>query len=285
MTTMTVRDLFNDTRHKLEVKFSVSEAKEITLLIFEALKKWSLTDILIKENIETTPWLRERVSEVVSRVLDNEPIQYVLGQAHFYGMVFKVTPDVLIPRPETAELVDIIVDKYGSLSDLNVLDIATGSGCIAIALARNLRFASVDAFDISDAALGVARDNASALKANINFFKADILELDPSNNHQYDIIVSNPPYIALKEAEQMEPNVLDHEPASALFVPDNDPLIFYLPISLYALSAIKSGGCLFLEINPVYALMLKKVMLSHGWNDIEILRDLYGKERFIIARK
>ena len=282
---MTLRALFNETHRNLEVKFSVSEAKEISLLIFEALKNWTLTDILVKEDMETTPWLCEKVSGVVSRVLADEPVQYVLGQAHFYGMILKVTPAVLIPRPETAELVDIIIDRYGSRSDLKVLDIATGSGCIAIALARNLRFASVDAFDISDSALAVSKSNASALKANVNFFKADILALSPSDNSKYDIIVSNPPYIALKEAEQMEPNVLDHEPASALFVPDDDPLKFYLPISRYALEVIEPDGSLFFEINPLYASMLKKVMLGHGWTDIEILRDIHGKERFLIARK
>lgn len=282
---MTLRALFNETRRNLEVKFSVSEAKEISLLIFEALKNWTLTDILVKEDMETTPWLCEKVSGVVSRVLADEPVQYVLGQAHFYGMILKVTPDVLIPRPETAELVDIIIDRYGSRSDLKVLDIATGSGCIAIALTRNLRFASVDASDISDAALTVAEDNASAHKAKVNFFKADILKLDPTDIHKYDVIVSNPPYITLKEAGQMESNVLDHEPATALFVPDNDPLRFYLPISRYALGGIEPDGSLFFEINPLYASMLKKAMLSHGWTDIEILRDMHGKERFLIARK
>lgn len=282
---MTVRGLYDETRRTLGEKFSASEAKEITILIFEALKKWSLTDILVNDNTETTPWLSQRVHEVVSCIIADEPVQYVLGQAHFYGMILKVTPAVLIPRPETAQLVDIIVDDFKDRSDLRVLDIATGSGCIAIALARNLKFPTVKAFDISDAALKVAEENSSAMKADVDFFHGDILSLKPGDKADYDIIVSNPPYIALKEAEQMEPNVLDHEPSSALFVPDSDPLKFYIPISLYALDALDKSGKLYLEINPLYAAMLSETMKSHGWSDVEIIRDMQGKQRFIVAWK
>lgn len=246
---MTLLQLYREAIDRLIPYKSASEARQTVLLIFEHLKNWTQTDILIKGEEEVTPWLIEQVDSIVTRILAGEPVQYIIGTAHFYGLIFKVTPDVLIPRPETAELVDMIV-KENHGTDLRVLDIATGSGCIAITLSRNLKFPEIDAFDISDEAIAIAKENSARLKTKINFFHQDILDLKEPPHRIYDIIVSNPPYIALKEAQSMDCNVLDHEPVTALFVPDNDPLKFYKPISRYALKALKKDGALYLEINP-----------------------------------
>lgn len=280
---MTVKQLFDNARNRLSASMTLSEARETVIIIFENLKKWSLTDILVKGDNDAGQWLIEQTDHVVTRILGNEPVQYIFGNAHFYGMVLKVTHDVLIPRPETAQLVDIIIDDNKNGSDLKVLDIATGSGCIAIALARNLRFPDVEAFDISEKALEVACENAIRMKTRIHFYKQDILKLTAEPSHKFDIIVSNPPYISLKEAQTMDANVLDHEPAEALFVPDNDPLKFYLPISRYSLTALNPGGHLYFEINPLYASALKNAMFADGWDNVDVITDMQGQKRFIIA--
>jgi len=230
-----------------------------------------------------------RVNATVSRLLGGEPIQYIFGKAHFYGMDFTVTPDTLIPRPETAQLVDMIVDRYGRQPDLRVLDIGTGSGCIAIALARNLTFpGNVTAIDISSKALDVARINAGELKVSVNFLLTDMLDRQ-SFAHQvngpFDIIVSNPPYIARLEAKEMERHVLDHEPHSALFVPDDDPLLFYRAIAAIAGDMLTADGSLYLEINPIYAKQLVKMLNGHGFSGIDVEKDMQQADRFIIARR
>lgn len=283
---MTVKQLF-DTQKKRLTTFldSQSEAAQTLLIIFENIKGWSQTDILVRGDDEASEFLTCEVDKAVNRVLKGEPVQYIFGKAHFYGLVLNVSPATLIPRPETAELVDMIVDRYKKTPDLSVLDIATGSGCIAVALARNLPFARVDAIDISTDALEVARSNNRLLKTEVNFMEGDILKLTAPSSPVYDIIVSNPPYIALSEASEMSSVVLDHEPTLALFVPDNDPLRFYKPICAYAADALKPGGRLYLEINPLFADDLKKMMSRGPWDDIEIVRDMQRNRRFIIASK
>lgn len=268
----------------LRSRFSPAEARWMVRIIFMQLKSYTPTDMIIKSSDEASEFFKTQVNNVISRLLDNEPIQYIFGTARFYGMDFHVDHSTLIPRPETEQLVDMIVDRYANAgSDLHVLDIATGSGCIAIALARNLRFPLVDAIDISPKAIEVARGNASTLHAGVNFSVADILTLPPPSSPIFDIIVSNPPYIAESEKKQMEPNVLLHEPPSALFVPDDDPLLFYRAISQYALKALHPYGTLWLEINPLFADSLKKLLESDGWVDIKILPDERRKLRFATA--
>lgn len=283
---MTIKQLF-DTQKKRLTTFldSQSEAAQTLLIIFENIKGWSQTDLLVRNDDEASEFLTAEVEKAVSRVVAGEPVQYVFGKAHFYGLILNVSPATLIPRPETAELVDIIVDRYKNIADLKVLDIATGSGCIAVALARNLPFARVDALDISADALEVARSNNKLLKTDVNFMEGDIMKLTAPASPVYDIIVSNPPYIALSEAAEMSPVVLEHEPTLALFVPDNDPLRFYKPICAYAAYALKPGGKLYLEINPLFADDLQKMMSPGPWDDIEIVRDMQRNRRFIIATK
>lgn len=281
---MTIGSLFNSLKTELTKKFGASEAKEMVLLIFESLKGWSQTDILIKQDEEVSDFITAKAEDIVKKTLEGEPLQYILGVAHFYGLKFKVTPATLIPRPETTELVDLIVNKFGDRKDLRVLDLGTGSGCIAIALARNLKFADITATDISDEALKVARENASDLKVNIDFRKEDILNMPPADE-KFDIIVSNPPYILLSEAESMDLNVLDYEPASALFVPDNDPLKFYTPTIQYAAENLNKGGGIYFEINPMFADRIKKEMQRAGFEDVNVVKDISAKNRFVYAIK
>lgn len=252
-------------------------------IIFENLKGWTVTDILVKSDSDVTDYLIQKANAAVDRLLENEPIQYIFGSAHFYGMKFKVNRHTLIPRQETAQLVDIIVKEWNGKSDLKVLDLGTGSGCIAIALARNLPFSSVTGIDISENALEVAWENAKELRTAVRFRNDDILKLEPEADALYDIIVSNPPYIATAEAKDMEANVLDFEPHSALFVPDSNPLLFYKAISRYAGTSLKKGGKLYFEINPLFAKELQQFMADSGWGKVELERDMQKQYRFLIA--
>ena len=279
---MTVGSLFSELRSKLTEKFSPSEAKEMSLLIFESLKNWTQTDLLIHNNDAVSDYIVNKATGIVNRTLKGEPLQYILGVAHFYGLKFKVTPATLIPRPETTELVDLIVDNNTDRKDLKVLDLGTGSGCIAISLARNLKFPLVSAIDISSEALAVARENAKALNVAVDFRQEDILNL-PAPADKYDIIVSNPPYILTKEAENMDLNVLDYEPHTALFVPDNDPLKFYIPIIEFAERYLDGDGQLYFEINPLCAISLSERVKNAGFRNVEIVKDISGKDRFIYA--
>ncbi len=261
---------------------SDSEAREMMRIIWEDVRRWGPTQYLLHADSEADEYMVAKLTRVVERVEAGEPLQYILGEARFYGMSFKVTPDVLIPRPETAQLVDLICQRYGHTDDLRVLDICTGSGCIAIALARHLPFADVTATDISPEALAVASENVRLLKAKVKLVESDALKLTPPSSPCYDIIVSNPPYIVVREAYDMSPRVTDHEPHIALFVPDDDPLRFYTPIARYAAAALTADGTLYFEINPLFADPLRN-MLGELFDTVDIERDMYGRQRFAIA--
>lgn len=280
---MTVKEVADKAFRRLATRYGDGEARWMVRLMMEEFKNYSPVDMVVRGDFETGESVERRIDETVGRLLDGEPIQYIFGKARFYGMNLKVTPDVLIPRPETEELVDLIVNDRGGERDLRVLDVCTGSGCIAIALARNLPFSEVDAIDISREALAVARENASELKAAVSFKEGDALRMG-ADGAEYDIIVSNPPYIAEHERAEMDRNVLEHEPALALFVPDADPLRFYVAIARYALVALKEQGGLYFEINPLYASDLAGQMKAMGWSDVSILPDMQKKNRFLIAR-
>lgn len=224
----------------------------MTRLVLEDLHGFSLTDIALGAVADLSTGERERLECVFSRLREGEPVQYVLGKAWFRGRQFGVAPGVLIPRPETEELCQAIVDDCKSSerhddNPLSVLDIGTGSGCIAISLALDMPSANVSAIDISDQALHIASANAIMLHANVSFHKQDILQAattsaPDASQGQWDVIVSNPPYITEKEKTNMEPNVLDHEPSLALFVPDDDPLRFYRAIATYAATTLRHDG-------------------------------------------
>jgi len=269
----------------LSPKYGEREARAMMQFIFENLKGWTTVDLAIKANETLTPFMEEKINGVVARIMNDEPVQYIFGVADFYGMKIHVSRDTLIPRPETAELVDWIVEE-NNRKDLRVIDLGTGSGCIAIALARNLPFASVTGVDISADALAVAKENARRLFARVDFVRADILK--PSGDAagslpggRFDIIVSNPPYIAEKERAGMDRNVLDYEPWQALFVPDSDPLEFYDAILRYAEESLVSDGHIYFEINPLFSADLTALCRRYGFRDVTVRRDSFGKERFM----
>lgn len=245
------------------------------------IKGWGQVELAIKAGDEVSEYLQRKVEEVTERLLRKEPVQYIFSMAEFYGLQLKVTPDVLIPRPETAEMVDMIVKWADGRTDLRVLDLCTGSGCIAVALARNLKFAQIAAIDLSSKALTVAAENVKALKVKVNLNLGDALQLKDETSPKYDIIVSNPPYIAESERASMDSNVVDHEPQMALFVPDSDPLRFYHAIARYAMTALVSGGVLYFEINPLYAIRLREELQQQGWDDVVVEADMQGLNRFI----
>lgn len=261
----------------------VAEPQEIQAMIrviCEDVFNYDQVDVALRQESELPDFAQERITDIISRLQRHEPLQYIVGSARFHGHKFKVTPATLIPRPETAQLVDMIVDE-NTAPDLRVLDMGTGSGCIAISLARALKFPQVDALDISRDALAVARENAQALKVKVRFFESDMLAPQPDG--RYDIIVSNPPYICWSERESMDRNVKDHEPGQALFVPDNDPLLFYKAIAPYAARSLEHGGRLYLEINQRFGNEIKRLLEDNGFDEVRIIEDSFGKVRFAAA--
>lgn len=262
------------------------EAKAMASLILEDTLGYTPARQLMYGDRELLPESTDMLMRIATRVKDGEPVQYALGKAHFRGRVFKVNPSVLIPRPETSQLVDMIVDASGSRTDLRVLDIGTGSGCIAISLALDLKFPEVDAIDISADALTVARENAEALRARINFIQQDATRLPGAlAGNQYDVIVSNPPYVLESERAGMDSRVKDHEPGLALFAPDNDPIGIYNGIAGYGMRALEPGGSLYLEINPLCSDKISDMLRPAGYTSVSIIRDYTGTERFATARK
>lgn len=245
---------------------------------------YSRVDMVLHSEDELPEIVKDKIKEILRRLVDCEPLQYILGDAYFYGFHFAVDSRVLVPRPETERLVDLVTSEAEG-SDLKVLDIGTGSGCIAISIARTLHFPIVTATDISLGALEVARHNASQLRVKIDFKIEDILSADPPVKPIYDIIVSNPPYVTMSEKVGMDRNVLDYEPHSALFVPDEDPLLYYKAIVRYAVKTLKRGGGLYLEINPMYATLVEGLLAEAEFVSIDTERDFAGKIRFAKARK
>ena len=264
----------------------IYDSNEISAMAREMMTKvlsWKPVDIVMRYNEEIPDTLVNTMLGMIERLKNHEPLQYILGVAHFHGHDFKVTPAVLIPRPETAQLVDMIVDENPS-SDLMVLDIGTGSGCIAISLARALKFAQVTGIDISTRALEIANYNNQALNTRVKFVEQDIMSCR-APSEAWDIIVSNPPYITESEKASMERNVLDYEPGEALFVSDDDPMLFYRPIAAYASRALKNGGRLYLEINRAMADQVVDTLRQAKLSNIQVHTDFYGNNRFVTATK
>ena len=273
---------------RLAQVYDEGEAKAIARMVYEVRFNLTLSDLFIGKDTQLSANDQAELAEITQRLEQQEPVQYVLGQADFCGRTFLVNQHVLIPRPETEELCRWIISEFRDESlefrDCSILDIGTGSGCIAITLAADLPKAEVTAWDISGEALQVARENAKRLHFNVIFELADALNT-PLDHEQWDVIVSNPPYICNKERARIEANVLDHEPHTALFVPDDSPLLFYSAIAQYGLTALKTGGRLYFEINPLYAQELAEMLSMMSYHDIEIKNDTYGKQRMIRARR
>lgn len=268
---------------ELKQHYGTAEGYALYRLVMEECFGLTHTDILLGKDNQISEENQARLLEITGRLLKNEPVQYVLGYADFCGHRFAVRPGVLIPRPETELLVQKALELgHGmeGVTEPEALDIGTGSGCIAVSMA--LAGCRVTAMDISEEALGIAMQNATALNAEVVFVHENILQ--PSRTaQQWHVIVSNPPYICLHEAEAMERNVLDYEPHNALFVPDTDPLIFYRAIASYAMSHLSAGGWLCLEINQAYPDEMEKLLSSFGFKDVTIQKDQYGKDRIAYA--
>lgn len=281
---MTLTDLAK----RLTSYYDIQEARGIVRLLLSDLYGMSLTDICVGALDRLTEEQTQQIEDAMLRLEKGEPVQYVTGKAHFCDRTFLVSPSVLIPRPETELLCQLIADNDQAVTgngEIRVLDMGTGSGCIAITLALSMQNASVEAWDVSAEALNMAKSNAESLGASVSFEQKDILGLDENKVERcYDIIVSNPPYICNKEAAQMEHNVLDFEPHLALFVPDEDPLLFYSAIARFARQALKVGGALYFEINPLYADALCSMLSSLGFANVTIHVDQFGKQRFISAK-
>ena len=268
--------------------YDAGEAQAIVRTVLDVEYGMTLTDIICGKVNELSSDEERNLEEIITRLQNGEPVQYVLGEADFAGRTFHVEPGVLIPRPETAELCQWIEEEVSSLEaddPKQILDICTGSGCIAITLGLNIPNSEVTGWDISEDALRIAQGNVEMLKAgNVRIEYQDALML-PKAAEAADIIVSNPPYICEKEKADMEKNVLEHEPSIALFVPDEDPLKFYRAIAEYASSALKSEGALYFEINPIYEKETREMLEELGFKDIETKEDAFGKKRMMKAKK
>ncbi len=253
------------------------EAKNISSMLLEEFYGISQTDFILNNSVKS--YHRKEVEEAINRLKHNEPIQYVLGKAHFYGRDFKVNPNVLIPRKETEELVDHIIKDHPNFGG-RILDIGTGSGCIPITLSIELTDATVEAIDISQDALEIARENTKSLNTSIVFHQLDILSSEQLPN-TYDIIVSNPPYVLDKEKALMQPNVLNHEPHLALFVEDETPLVFYKAIITKATHSLNPKGILYFEINEQFGNEVSEMMKSTRGGNTKIIKDMQGKDRIV----
>ena len=266
--------------------YDTGEAKAIARMLYEVRYGLSLSDLLMGRDADVP---QQELQQLTERLEQHEPIQYVLGQTDFCGRTFKVSPAVLIPRPETEELCQWVTTKVrdSACNDaaLSILDVGTGSGCIAITLAAELPEAKVTAWDISEDALLVACENALLNGVTVDFELQDVLLATAAAQQTKDIIISNPPYICNKERATMEANVLEHEPHQALFVPDDDPLLFYRAIAKLGQQTLIHDGWLYFEINPLFAGQLAQLLSSMSYRDIEIKTDQFGKQRMIRARK
>ncbi len=269
--------------HRLTPLYDAGEAKAIVRWLLDVRFGLSMADILCDKMKELPKEDQKALERMMQRLESGEPIQYIIGVADFFGRSFHVAPGVLIPRPETAELCEYVLSCRKT--EGKILDIGTGSGCIAITLALEIPEAKVTAWDISDDALPIAQENAKTLGVNVAFEKRDILDTSLSTSQTWDVIVSNPPYIMPSERDGMEENVLGHEPGLALFAPADNPILFYQRIGDYAVHSLKSGGCLYFELNPLTADDVADDLRQRGFKDIEIRQDQYGKNRFLKAMK
>jgi len=281
-----MKTIFRFIQEQLQDYYSDSEIKPLCFLILESVCNMTKPSILQCKDKQLSLNEQLRIRNIIEELKKYRPIQYILGKTEFYGLTFNVDENVLIPRPETEELVEWIIKEEAPAAKYKILDIGTGSGCIAIALAKRLPEAEVLALDISDKALEVAMQNAIANQANVRFFQYDILtdEPFPFSSLSFDCIVSNPPYITMKEKAAMAKNVLDYEPHQALFVPDENPALFYERIADFAGKRLSAGGSLYFETNSLYGQAAAEALKEKKFRSVKLLKDISGNDRILIAK-
>ena len=282
---MLLREFRNDFRESLSSIYDSQEVDSFFYLVLNNFYQMSRVDLALKPEYEIDEIEIQKWKNISAELQLQKPIQYILGETEFFGLTFKVTSDVLIPRPETEELVEWILKNNSNNSEkLRILDIGTGSGCIPISLSKNLKNSEVEAIDISKEALKVAAINAKDNSVEVRFIEMDILKTEDLAE-TYDIIVSNPPYVRELEKQEMQKNVLEFEPHLALFVEDEDPLLFYLKITQLASKSLSEGGQLYFEINQYLGQRMFDLLTNYKFRDIELRKDIYGNDRMIFGRK
>lgn len=278
-----IRDFFHQ---NLGDVYDSNEIDSSFFIVMEHCFGMQKADVLTISTARFTESQLLKINNIVKALKKGKPLAYVLGEWEFYGLKFSVNPSVLIPRPETEELVQLILTENSQNDKLKVLDIGTGTGCIAIALKANLPHAQVSAYDISEEALKMAQKNASNNAVDVHFKQVDILNATTKKETQdFDIIVSNPPYIPLHQKNEMHGNVLEYEPHLALFVSDEEPFIFYESTADFAMINLKSGGSIYFEINAFYGKEVVALLEKKGFKDVILIQDLNGKDRFVSAVK
>ena len=277
-----MKTIANIIREGLSSHYPTGEVTALTRIIATELLGFSQTTFFLKDDVTLAAEQESLLCNAIERLKKHEPIEYILGYSDFCDLRFKVTPATLIPRPETSELVEWVASE--ATGKENILDIGTGSGCIAISLAHKLPQSKTTAWDISPDALAVAAENSKANNCNVAFEQVDILAYEPVGE-QFDIIVSNPPYIKEVEKELMHANVLDWEPHTALFVPNSDPLLFYRIIAKKGLKMLEPGGRLYFEINRAHGNETSDMLASLGYTDIKLRKDFADNDRMIRAVK
>lgn len=270
-------------RQSLQAIYPSQELKSLTMMIWCDLLGMDALDVYTGKDINLSESKQYELENILQRLQKNEPIQYICGVARFLCRPFQVATGVLIPRPETEELVELIINE-NCLDAPRILDIGTGSGCIAISLSLAIPQARVIAWDISDEALDIALYNNEVLNATVSFEKRDVMAT-VEMKQQFDVIVSNPPYVTESEKQAMEPNVLEWEPELALFVPDNDPLRFYRRIAVLGRTLLNPGGKLYFEINRMYGVQIARMLTELGYHCPRIVKDISGNDRIVTTYK
>lgn len=276
---MTRRELWDKVYDAARSVYEEREARSYTAVVCEGRLGMRFTDVIV-EPVAPCPD-HEELPQILAAIRDHCPAQYITGFAWFLDRKFAVREGVLIPRPETEELVRMITDRCRGRSGLRVLDVGTGSGCIAVTLAAEMKQAKVVAVDVSESALEVARENARRHRVSVDFVRCDMLQEGPSGH--FDLIVSNPPYVTLQEKNEMRPNVLRYEPHRALFVPDDDPLVFYRAIAEYGCRSLNPGGMLWFELNERYGSEVASLLEQSGYSEVAVHDDMFGKQRMAEA--
>ena len=284
---MTIRQITDELNRQLTGQYPETEIESFARILFRHYLNITSTKAHLSHDRELPAEIERLIREAINDLKKYRPIQYILGETEFYGLPFELTADVLIPRPETEELVDWVVKDYDRSAELTIVDVGTGSGCIAVALAANFPNASVWAVDISEATLAVAQRNALKNRVKVNFLLKDVLKnglmgFDPAS---IDVVVSNPPYITPSEKELMQPNVLEYEPHIALFTLKNNPLIFYEQIAAFGLKCLKISGKIFFEINETFPEKVADILRKNHYSNITARKDINGKWRMVSAAR